>query len=197
MRRNKGYIGQAWLVLALATSFGGVLATVHVFWQPKIDANKRNEVYSQIPVLVGGADQEAIKELEIAGLKVYQAFNAAGECVGYVVRAKGQGFADQIELLVGLDAAAETITGLYVLDQKETPGLGNKIAPKYPWDDQFNGKKAGQALSAVKAAPAGDANEVQAVTGATVSSIAVCDIINKALAKVRPELKKLIGEMKE
>ena len=195
MRRNKGYIGQAWLVLVLATSFGAVLATVHVFWQPKIDANRRNEVYSQIPILVPGADQEATKELEIAGQKAYQAFNTAGECVGYVVRAKGQGFADQIELLVGLDADAELITGLYVLDQKETPGLGNKIAPKYPWDDQFSGKNAAQPLVVVKGKPTGD--QIRSVTGATVSSESVCEIVNKALAKVRPELKKLKGETKE
>jgi len=193
MRRNKGYIGQAWLVLLLAAGFGAALATVHIFWQPKIAENKRNEAYEQIPKLVVGADKDSVEKLTVADRTVYKACDADGKHLGWVVRTKGDGFADKIEVLIGLDAAAETITGLYVLAQKETPGLGNKIEPKYPWAGQFGGKNAGEPLVWVTRPAQKDTNEIRAITGATVSSKSVCIIVNEALKAVREQLK---GEAK-
>ncbi len=193
--RNGGYVRQAWLVLMLAVCFGAALAVVHVVLKDRIAENVRNEVYCQIPYLVPGADQNRTEELTVTAgpegkeknYRVYKVV-AAGEGghLGWVVRASGQGFADKIEVLIGLDVPAETLTGLYVLDQKETPGLGNKIGPNFPWDDQFPGKQATEPLTVTKSAPTG--NQIRAVTGATVSSESVCEIVNKALSDVAATL---------
>ena len=72
------------------------------------------------------------------------------------------------------------LTGLYVLDQKETPGLGNKIIES-DWRDQFTSKELGAPLTVVKRDPAPGSPEIRAVTGATISSEAVCSIVNRAL----------------
>jgi len=56
--QDRKYIRQAWLVLALALAFGGVLAGVQVTLGPKIEVNKQNETYRQIPALVPGANVE-------------------------------------------------------------------------------------------------------------------------------------------
>jgi len=198
------YLKQAWLVLLLALIFAAALAGVQAQLQGRIDENKINETYDQIPDLVyvedGGvrkpALQELTQELTIGGKKVYKAFRdeqgangkPVGEKVhvGWVVRASGQGFADRIELLIGLDPRAERILGIYVLDQKETPGLGDKINPRNDWDDRFVGKSALEDLTVVKAAPKG--NEIQAITGATVSSQSVCKIVNRAVIEFRNAL---------
>ena len=84
--------------------------------------------------------------------------------------------------LIGLDANAETITGLFVLDQKETPALGDNIK-KPEFCDRFRGKAAGEMVAAVKGNPEG--NQIQAITGATVSSSAVCTIVNNAVEQFR------------
>ncbi len=97
--------------------------------------------------------------------------------------AGGQGFADRIELLIGLDRAAATITGMYVLDQKETPGLGDSITGE-SFRERFRDRPADAALVAVKAEPAA-ASEIRALTGATISSQSVCDIVNTALDNLR------------
>lgn len=196
---------QAWLVLALALCFGAALAVVQVAWGPKIEQNKENDARSQIPRLVVGAGADltpAGRNVEIRderGLRAYRVYRAmcAGEGgrsvqIGWVVKAKGPGYADNIELLVGLDLKAETITGLAVLAQNETPGLGNAIkAPA--WRRQFAGKAAGGRLEAVKGTPHADC-EIEAVSGATISSQSVCDIVNRAVADFRAKLPELRDE---
>lgn len=178
------FLGQAWLVIVLGLCFGAGLAGVQASLKPRIDKNKLDDTLGQIPSLVPGA---AGGEAEtIAGDRVFKAVNDAGQIVGWVIPARGQGFADVIELLVGADKDANRITGLYILDQKETPGLGNLIV-EAPWREQFNGKPTDKPLVVVKNPPTTDA-EIEAVTGATISSASVVAIVNQAVARFRAAL---------
>ena len=182
------YIKQAWLVLILAIVFAAALACIQAGLSPRIEENKRNETYDQVPALVPGADQAATEEWTTDDGKIaYRAIAADGEQVGWVIKGAGQGFADKIELLVGLNSEGSRITGLFVLEQKETPALGSKIADKSdPWfRDQFNGKSAAEPTAVTKASPAEGSNQVAAISGATISSVAVSDIVNAAVAEFR------------
>ena len=198
-RISNFFIFQAWLVLLLATFFGAALAGIQLTLAPKIEANKLNETIEKVPELILGADaakalSEQNRPMEIdrqyieAGNKIYSVFQARtdGQTAGWVIKASGQGYADRIELLVGVDAKAATITGLFILDQKETPGLGNKIMEP-AWRSQFNNKSTQQQLTAVKT-KASKANEISAITGATISSKSVCGIINQSLDNLRQPL---------
>ena len=190
------YLTQGWLVIAIGLFFGGALAAVQVTLNEKIAANKMAETLDQIPHLVPGAQQG--EEGVVAGQRVIRAL-AEGRQLGWVIAASGQGFADRLELLVGVDLQVEKITGLYILAQKETPGLGNRIVDEW-WLAQFSGKSAREPLQAVKgrSSPAkqGDAvtsatswgNQIDAITGATISSESVCRIVNQALGQRRAEL---------
>jgi len=178
------YLQQAWLVLALALLFGASLAGVYVALADKIQANKLDETLRQIPALVEGASNG--QATEVAGRTVYRALDAEGKQVGWVVPASGQGFADTIELLIGLDCQAGNIKGLYVLSQKETPGLGSKVTESR-FLQGFAGKSTDSPLSVTKAASPG-AGEILAVTGATVSSESVTQIVNKNITQLRSEL---------
>jgi len=193
------FIFQAWLVLLLATFFGATLAGIQLTLAPKIEANKLNETIEKVPELIFGADAaQALSEenqaIEIdrqfieSGNKIYSVFQAKtdGQTDGWVIKASGQGYAGRIELLVGVDAKAETITGLFILDQKETPGLGNKIMEP-AWRNQFNNKPTQQQMTAVKT-KASASNEINAITGATISSKSVCGIINQCLDNLRQPL---------
>ena len=174
---RNSFIGQGWLVLALALGFGGVLAGLEAALSGKIAKNKLDETLSQIHSLVPGADTG--RQTTVEGKTVFRAVDGAGKLVGWVVPARGQGFDDRIELLIGRDTEAKTITGLYVLAQKETPGLGNKIGQDQ-WLAQFAGRAAGKPLTVTKAQP--KAGEIQALTGATISSESVCKIVNETVA---------------
>ena len=176
------YISQGWLVLVLALCFGGMLAGVDAGLKDRIAENKRNDTLGAIPDIVPGSATG--NKTSVGQITVYEAVDKDGNQVGWALPADGQGFADKIELLIGLDTAAGKITGLYVLAQKETPGLGNKIADKdEKWYEQFAGKPTDVEL---KVKPPG--NQIDSVTGATVSSEAVCKIVNEAAGAFREAL---------
>lgn len=179
------YLTDAWLVLVLATVFAVALAGVDLAWKARIERNKLAETVGQIPHLVPGAASG--KKDFVGRVFVYRALDKDGRQVGWVLPAVGQGFADKIELLIGLDPTAEHITGLYVLEQKETPGLGARIV-EAQWREQFKGKAVIAPLKVTKGT-AGE-NEIQAVTGATISSDSVVSIVNGAIARFRAELEK-------
>lgn len=189
MKNN--YLSDAWLVLVLALFFGLGLAYVQATLTPRIDANKLNDALTQIPHLVEGSEQgkkvEKIEQVELAGTRVFKALDAAGATVGWVVPASGQGFADVVSVLIGVDANVTKITGLYVLDQKETPGLGDYITDGQKFRNQFVNKPADGSLTVVKHKAAA-VTEVEAITGATISSDSVTGIINKRLLEFRQAL---------
>jgi len=83
-------------------------------------------------------------------------------------------------LLIGLDATVSTVKGLYVLDQKETPGLGNFIRDE-DFRSQFVDKSAAENVVVVKTDPAPGSNQIAALSGATISSQSVATIVNDAI----------------
>ena len=115
-----------------------------------------------------------------------EAFTTNSHAVGWVIKGAGQGFADKIEVLIGLGEDSDTgelkLKGLFVLDQKETPGLGDNIRSG-DFRRRFVGKTAAGSLEVVKAGKGGQAtdNEVEGWSGATISSRAVGDIVNAAV----------------
>jgi len=113
-------------------------------------------------------------------------YDASGRRIGVAVTAAEPGFQELIHLMIGFDPATGTLTGYKVLDEQETPGLGQRIETDSDFTRQFAGRVA--PLKGVKKLDAGDPSQVQTITGATISSRAVVRIINDAVAKWRPLL---------
>lgn len=201
--RNNNII-QAWLVLILTLCFGSSLAGIQMTLGPKIEENKLNETLEKIPELILGAEGaqklgESGENLNVqshsfvvdkpgkkAVYNVYEAFDKDKKRLGWVIKTGGQGYADRIELLLGVDPEVKTVSGIFVLEQKETPGLGNKITFE-EWRGQFKGKNTETPMGVVKGGKAG-AGDINAITGATISSRAVTDIVNMAVADLKGPL---------
>jgi electron transport complex protein RnfG len=98
--------------------------------------------------------------------------------------------------MFGIDPALTRINSLTILDQKETPGLGAKITDQQSFLQYWKNKDCSKSLSLRKppATSLGDlgSSEVNTITGATISSEAVLNIVNMSLEK----LKKLKSEGK-
>ncbi len=196
--KTQGLLAQAWLILLLAGLFGSSLAAVEIVLGPKIRENKRNETFGQVPRLVPGGSARKSREVVLGGIRAIRVLSEEGKHLGWVLPASGQGFADKIELLVGLDRRAGKITGLYVLDQKETPGLGDYIKDEGRFRKYFRGQPAAEPLRVVKRKPRPGSGEIKAITGATISSTSVCRIVNDAVREFRAALeKRAAGEEKE
>ncbi len=196
-RIRDNYIVQGWLILLLCFFFGGSLSGIQIKLSPIIEENKVNETKQRVPeLLLGPGEAQPLDlklhtvEVEKKGRKVfynvYEARYADGKLAGWVTKSSGQGYADKIELLVGLDPQLERITGVFILEQKETPGLGNKIVSD-KWRGQFAGKETKQTLTVVKGGVKAD-NEIDAVGGATISSKSVTSIINTAINDLKGPL---------
>ncbi len=93
-----------------------------------------------------------------------------GETVGFAVKAEGMGFQGQITVMVGFKPSGEEITGLDILESVETPGLGARI-----YEEEFTGQFKELQI------PKEREIEVEAITGATISSEAVKKIVNRAI----------------
>lgn len=194
-------LGQAWLVLIMAIVFGALLAVVQITLAPKIAANMQAETFSAVPVLVyGEGNVPADAKVEPLNVTVKSggrdvtypvyAVKSQGRLDGFAVKGSIMGYADNIELLIGFNAQVSQITGIFVVYQKETPGLGSKITEP-EWNGQFIGKSTAAPL-AVNSRDA--AANVDSISGATISSVAVTNIINNVVQDVKAELLKKAGE---
>ncbi|HBO43462.1 MAG TPA: FMN-binding protein [Planctomycetaceae bacterium] len=188
-----GYIRQAWLVIILALVYGAALAGTQTALGPRIAENKKNETFHQIPMLVEGADSAKTEPVTVKGKDgkdqvVYRARSADGTFLGWVLPTTGQGFADRIDVLIGVNADVTKITGMYVLDQKETPGLGALITEE-DFLKQYRGISTDKPITVVKAEPA--PGQILAISGATISSDSVTDIVNKTIENLKEPIRTL------
>ena len=116
----------------------------------------------------------------------YLGYDAEGKRLGVAITAAEPGFQELVTLMIGFDPATGTLIGFTVVDQKETPGLGDKIERDSAFTGQFVGRVP--PLTGVKGHPGITPSEVQTITGATISSRAVIRIINHAIERWRPLL---------
>ncbi|MBT8399652.1 MAG: FMN-binding protein, partial [Rhodothermia bacterium] len=126
-------------------------------------------------------------------------YDSAGTLAGIAVEARGQGYQDVIRILYGYETGCECIVGMKVLESKETPGLGDKIEKDARFLANFDSLDVridgpdGELLHPIVLVKSGaktDAWEVEAITGATVSSQAIADIIGSSAAAIAPVLKR-------
>lgn len=120
--------------------------------------------------------------------RVYLGLAADGTPRGFAITAGEPGFADVISLIFGYEPASGKVLGMKVLEEKETPGLGDKIEKDSAFVNGFEGVLS--PIQGIKRTVAKtDAHQVDMITGATISSRAVITIINHRLEKVGPLLK--------
>ena len=105
----------------------------------------------------------------------YYAATASGKPVAYISSTAGKGYSSFIQMLVSLDTDLK-ISEVKVLSMNETPGLGDQVLEK-SFLDQFKGKPLSQ-IVLIK----GETKEnIQAITGATISSRGVTNGIKDAV----------------
>ena len=144
--------------------------------------NKKLEAIRQVvPEFNNNPNEEMFKLATGEGdsLDIFPA-KKDNEVIGYAVNTyTRKGFSGNISLMAGFKPDG-TIINIMVLEQKETPGLGTKMAePRFK--DQFNYKNpSGYELKVKK-----DGGPVDAITAATISSRAFCDAVQRAYTTIQ------------
>ena len=149
----------------------GLLAGVNAVTKPMIEKANREKTQKAIgEVLPGGG-----KQLEIPLTGDIQAVYASE--TGYAVQVAPSGFGGTIQMMVGVDKAGKVL-GISIISQTETAGLGAVAAA-----DNAAGKNFRNQYSET-AAPFAVGTNIDALTGATITSKAVTDGVNQAVAFV-------------
>lgn len=143
-------------------------------------------------VLESAQDFEEVKDAKTDNSKgvevseIYEAKDASGNTVGYTLKVLPSGYGGTIELMVGIDSAKGQVSGINVVSNSETAGLGAKSTdPEF--SDQYKGKPL-EELSVLKNGTPGD-TEIKAISGATITSTAVTNGVDAAIEVYNNSLK--------
>lgn len=143
-------------------------------------------------VLESAQDFEQVKDAKTDNSKgvevseIYEAKDASGNTVGYTLKVLPSGYGGTIELMVGIDSAKGQVSGINVVSNSETAGLGAKSTdPEF--SDQYKGKPL-EELSVLKNGTPGD-TEIKAISGATITSTAVTNGVDAAIEVYNNSLK--------
>jgi electron transport complex protein RnfG len=152
---------------------------------------------------------EELGELEgptAGGRLVYAGYDDAGQLVGLAIEAEGMGYADVIRVLYGYSFTRDAIVGIRVLASKETPGLGDRIETDASFLENFvrldaspapDGAGLANPIILVKPGEKTNPWEVDGITGATISSAAIADLLNQSASFWIPRVQRRAGDFRE
>jgi len=183
------------LTLAIAGLISGIaIIAIYETTLPTITANKARELREAVfKVLPGVSQMQALvyREGQLIAVEgpekgepvIYGGYDEQSDFVGYAMPAAGPGFQDTIGLLYGYAPKRKLVVGMEILESRETPGLGDKIYKDMDFVGSFSALSTEPEIVAVKKGTQSQPNEIDAITGATISSKAVVRIINEANAE--------------
>ena len=194
MKMDPKYIIELTVKLfATCVVVAGLLGVVNMVTEPNITAINKAKTEEAMKAVVADADNSSFSDpLEItaemeaaaasAGASVTEAYavEAGGAAAGHALKIVASGSQGNIEMMVGLDADG-AVTGVSVVKNSETAGIGSKVMDNEPNAkgvgvlDQFIGKSAADGALNV-------GSNVDAITGATVSTKGVTTGVNAAIA---------------
>lgn len=173
--------------VVVAAALGGVNAVT----EEKIDAINWENTVTAMKAVVADPDSTTFSDAlpltaemtaasgSVTLDSVYEA-QVGGSTAGYAIKVVASGSQGKIEMMVGVDAEG-TVTGVSIVKNSETSGIGSKVMTNMPTASgigvlsQFEGKSAADGTLTVGA-------NVDAISGATVSTRGVTNGVNAALA---------------
>lgn len=155
------------VLVAICLVSSALLAVTNSVTAPIITASAEAEATATRQALLPAADSfTQVEGVQVEGVTdVYKADNGAG----YVISAAARGYGGDVPVMVAFDETG-AIAAVQFLDNEETPGMGQKVM-----DESFYGQFAGMAAEPMAL------SDIDAITGATISSTAAVEGINSAI----------------
>ena len=193
--------------VALIRTLGGLgviagllIVVAYTATLPRITANKARVLAAAIDEVLGAPARydtlyvvgDSLTPAAPAGVDpatletVYLGYRADSSVIGFAVTGAAPGFADVVRLIFGYDPRASRVLAMKVLEEKETPGLGDKIEKDTMFVAEF--RDAVVPLRGVKRGEGDDSTEIDMITGVTISSRTVIRVINQTLERLGPML---------
>lgn len=165
---------------------GATLVLVFRYANPLILDNQKRETREAVFKIF--PDGKTYDKKVIGEDTFFKVRDKTGKLLGYTFLASGNGYQGEIDLMAGIKPDMKTLVGIEVLQSQETPGLGQEIDSK-EFKEQFKNLAATPEITYVKNQKPSRPNEIEAITGATISSRAVVTILNEKIEDIRSKLK--------
>jgi electron transport complex protein RnfG len=134
---------------------------------------------------------------EYAGQRLFAGYDASGALIGVVIEGSERGYADVIRAMFAYSPKEKAIVGFKVTELKETPGLGDKITSDKKFLANFEDLDASLAhtIVTVKSGTKKNRWEIDAISGATISSRAVGKLLDRSTKEMIPIIERNLSRM--
>jgi len=201
----------------VATICGILIVSAYQVTLEPVNANKKIALERAVFKVIPGASrvdefyaapsgiQAATGPAPDGAAKFYAAYDQGGAIRGIAAEGASKGYADVVRVLFAYDPAKQAITGIGVISMRETPGIGDKIYTDKAFLKNFEAldvtlatdmKALANAVKTVKHGTKQHPWEVDAISGATVTSKAVGRGINESAQKLLPLLVPHLDKLK-
>ena len=149
-------------------------------------------------------DLKILPGVEASGPRLFAGYDGSGSLLGVVIETSDRGYADVISAMYAYSPEKQAITGFKVVDMRETPGLGDRIGSDRQFADNFRAldsrfdsdkKEMAHPITVVKHGAKKNAWEIDAISGATVSSRAVGRMLQKSIQDIAPVVTRNLGRI--
>lgn len=207
------------VMTAVATLCGLLIVTVYQATASAIARNQAQIIEESVYEVLPNATRQVTFAVDAAGgtvsvdaegqsalPKIFAGYDDAGALVGIAVEASGRGYQDIIRVLYSYSPDCGCINGFKVLDHKETPGLGDKIITDP--DFQKNFEKLDATLDPATSSPLNqivtvkhgtktELWQIDAISGATISSKAIGRIMQSSTEEMLPVITAHLDEIRK
>jgi electron transport complex protein RnfG len=155
-------------------------------------------IQKQIIYAIGASgDLKIVAGVEQDGPRLFAGYDGSGRFLGVVIETSERGYADTISAMYAYSPEKQIITGFKVVDMRETPGLGDRIRSDPDFLANFHELDTTHAPKVVKHGSKKNAWEIDAISGATISSRAVGRMLAKSVQDVVPVVLKNRGRIEK
>lgn len=198
------------VVLSVGVVCALLIATVFELTRPIVERNRIAMTQAAIlEVLPAATDSvtfvwdesaQAMKPAEGDGQPsdaVFAGFDGDGNLVGLAITAEGMGYQDVVRVLYGCSLTEQAVVGMRVLESRETPGLGDRVETDEKFLKNFErldvrlndaGDAVAQPIEFVKPGEKSAAWQIDGISGATITSRAIADMLRESTARWMPRV---------
>jgi len=184
--------------------------------EPRIEKNKQEALEKAVFTVLPDAtsrinyllDENGLTELadaDFAKANVFAGYGDDGKLAGLAMEGSARGYQDVVSVLYGYSPEKQGIIGITVLESRETPGLGDKVETDPDFLKNFelldasltpDGSAIANPIHTVKNGKKTDPWQIDAISGATITSTAIGDGLRKSTVEMLPLLEKFKGSLK-
>lgn len=188
------------VLTVLATLSGGLLAAIRDNTKDRIE----NQVLEFVKgpairsILEGATNDPIVDRFQLKDGDIERTFFVGvfdGEPHAVTFETSGKGYGGDVGLMVGIDTKDDKLVGVGVTTHGETPGMGARAKTDPSFVAQFKGLPLEDPIKVT-----GDGGSINAISGATITSRAVCSAATDAAEiyeKLKPQLTEKLKEFKK